>query len=135
MLQRVFSPPKTRILVVEDDALDFAYVEYCLTNWTAGETEIVWASTVEEADQLLSHSDYDIVVLDYHVGARTPGALIRHLRKPDNHVPVMVISSQHQSKLEFFLEAIDDTVFVDKTTMTSAKFKDGMAALGLQLHA
>ena len=124
-----------RILVVEDDALDYAYVEHCLTEWTAEGIEIVWAPTVEEADQLLRQSEFDVVLLDYHVGSRTPGALVRHLRGPDHHVPVMVLSNQFPATLEPFLEAMDDTVFVDKTLMTSGSFRQGMAALGLALNS
>ena len=135
MLARNEGKHKKRILVVEDDALDYAYVEHCLTEWTAEGIEIVWAPTIEAADQLLEHSPFDVVFLDFHVGSRTPGALVRHLRGPAHHVPVMVLSNQLPSTLEYFLEAMDDTVFVDKTRMTSGAFRQGMAALGLSLNS
>ena len=124
-----------RILVVEDDALDYAYVEHCLTEWTAEGIEIVWAPTIEVADKLLQQSSFDIVLLDYHVGPRTPCSLVRHLRGPEHNVPVMVLSNQLPSTLEYFLDAMEDTVFVDKTLMTAGSFRQGMAALGLSLNS
>lgn len=126
---------KKRILVVEDDALDFQYLQFCFSEWTFEAVDIVWASTVEAAERHLVSSKFDLVVLDYNIGTRTPFALVKHFRNKECRVPVMVMSSHHPSGIKDFVEAIEATVFVDKTIMTSQKVRDGMISLGLNLAA
>ena len=127
-----------RFLVVEDDELDFAYVEHCLRVSVSDPVEIIWASDVETARQHLKSQSFDLVILDYHLGNRTPGALVQYLRNEDRDiakdVPVMVLSSVHPHLLEPFLEALDRSVFVQKTEMNLAAFRISISALGVTAH-
>ena len=130
------SAPAKRVLVIEDDALDFAYVEHCLHLSIPESADVTWASTVEQAREILSGQTFDLVVLDYQLGNRTPGSLVKLLRgelgaDPARSVPIMVLSSVHPHLLEPFMQALDRSILLEKTEMTLNAFRNTISALGI----
>lgn len=110
-----------QILVVEDDDIDFSYIQYCLRQSSLGDIEIERASTIAQADALMSQNTYGVIVLDYHVNDRTPASLARHIEKPSAGPVVMILSSAPVPMLSELAKAFETSLLIDKSSMTPAK--------------
>ena len=82
--------PALDVLVVEDDNDDFFLVDELLRSQMAART---WqAGSVEEARRQIAQSAFDIILLDYSLGALTGLDLLEELRSRDVTTPAIVLT-------------------------------------------
>lgn len=122
------------VLVVEDDELDYAYLDHCLRRALGAHVEIEWVQSVSDADRLLETKTYDVVVLDYHVGNRTPVSLVRHWQATATRPLVVLVSSAPPSTLSVMSAGIDNVVTLDKTSLNAHCMHSAFQNAGVAMH-
>ena len=70
-------PPTLNVLVVEDDAADYALIERCLSYMPHYEPRIALAGTISAARFAAAHDRFDVILVDYSVGAEVGVDLLR----------------------------------------------------------
>jgi signal transduction histidine kinase len=87
-----------RVLIVDDDEVDRLTVSRALGK-SGLSVEWVEATTAAEATELLSHSAFDCVFLDYHLPDQDGLGLIRDLRAAGFKVPLIVLTGQGDEQI------------------------------------
>lgn len=119
-MQATGSKP-VQCLVLDDDQLDYAYTTHCLHQiFGVDGINIVHAVSIDQAAEALGTIQFDLAILDYYVGARTPMTLLRHFEDSQRGCAVIVLSSVHPSIVKPFLNAIGNCAFMDKTVFSPA---------------
>ena len=79
-----------RILIIEDELIVSSYIEDALYKF--GFLNVQSADTVEAARDLLDHNNFDLVIMDIHLGTGIDGIdLVREVSTHKN-VPVIYLS-------------------------------------------
>lgn len=121
-----------RCLLLDDDALDFEYTKHCLAQILGTDRVVIdHVATIEAADGALALTNYDIAILDYYVGPRTPMSLLRHFDNTHADCAVLVLSSVHPSIVAPFLDAIGNGVFLEKTSFSLRALSAALKKAGL----
>ena len=114
-LAKNFSPNARRgglrILIVDDDAIDYLLVTRYLTQ--AGMRAIVsWTNTYEGAQALLAESVYDVVILDQFLGPHLGSDLVGLVREASTHCVTIILSGADPSEVlgDAFLAGADDVL-------------------------
>ena len=134
MIDSANTKDRKTILVVEDDPHDFAYLQHCFASYAAEQIELTWAKTIDDADDLLRSTEYDLVVLDYFIGNRTPAKLLNYFIDSKLRSKVVVISSAYPTTYRPLTQTVQGLVTLDKTSLTSSKIKQTLAALGVSVN-
>lgn len=82
---------KIRLLISEDQELDFVYTKNMLQR-IHGNFEISWAANFNEAMQGLSTNEYDVCLLDYRLGSNTAVDILRQMRVSDVRTAFIVFT-------------------------------------------
>lgn len=101
----MLNPQLVRVLVVDDDEAEFRRIQRLLT---AADTRpqravytVDWADSVAEARARLRSSDYDVVMVDYHLHGDDLGVdLVVQLRREGCTVPVVLITGRGGEAVE-----------------------------------
>jgi class 3 adenylate cyclase/ActR/RegA family two-component response regulator/GAF domain-containing protein len=103
------TPPKSRVLIVDDDAVFQKLLErhYTTKGW-----EAVSASTIAEGLAAYAQSSFDLVLVDYLLGDGSGHEFVQGLRETDLDVPILVVSGAFDldALTGFVREAIDDVL-------------------------
>ncbi len=101
-LSRVDSrmPPTRKILIIEDDRLQFLVAERMLANARLAHFEIAWAQTFEEGIHLLLTGGYAACLLDFQLGARDGLELLRAARSQGCDTPVIFLTADSSEQID-----------------------------------
>lgn len=91
-----------RILIVDDDIVDFEAIQRALRNMRLYRVETEWAKNTEVARYKLRKSEYDVVFVDHHLGLDTGSTLIREIGgREARHVIILITArpSSHVQKI------------------------------------
>src|SRR5690606_11465639 len=83
-----------KILLVEDDSDDAAFLRQCLARSGGRAIDIVRAERVDEAVAALHNDTFDVVLLDLHLPDATGGDCVEKIQQADATVPIVVLSGQ-----------------------------------------
>lgn len=86
------------VLVVDDDHSDAMLVEDTLSDATRGYFDVTTVMSYDDALHAVAHENYDVVLLDHQLGARTGIELLHELRgRPDLPVIIMLTGADPES--------------------------------------
>jgi diguanylate cyclase (GGDEF)-like protein len=83
-----------KILLIEDDRLQFRVTERLLANARMARFELDWAQTYEDGLRLLLTDGYAACLLDYQLGVRDGLELLREARARGCHTPVIFLTAE-----------------------------------------
>lgn len=86
-------PLSQRILIIEDDRLQYLVTERLLASARMARFEPDWAKTFEDGLRMLTHGNYAACLLDYQLGARDGLELLREARAGGCHTPVIFLTA------------------------------------------
>jgi signal transduction histidine kinase/FixJ family two-component response regulator len=89
-----------RVLVLDDNEDDFAYVKVLLNKSHSCRYEIDWAPTEAEALAALRRSRYDVGLFDYKLGGTTGLELLRALQQEQCEMPVILLTGSENPELD-----------------------------------
>ena len=81
------------ILVVDDDDVDAAFVEYCLAKSPLQICSTLRASTVQEARDIIKLHPLDLIVLDYQLIGGTALNVMSEVARLDYACPVLLVTA------------------------------------------
>jgi DNA-binding NtrC family response regulator len=85
---------RLRVLVIDDDEVAYALARLLLSEIEREQFDVHWAATYDEASQALSRDEYDICLLDYHMGERDGLELLREAYAAGIKVPMILLTGQ-----------------------------------------
>jgi len=83
-----------KILIIEDDRLQFRVTERFLANARMGRFEVDWAQTYEDGLRLLLTGGYAACLLDYQLGVHDGLELLREARAQSCYTPVIFLTAE-----------------------------------------
>ncbi|MBL8113255.1 MAG: response regulator [Acidobacteria bacterium] len=89
-----------RVLLVDDDEEDVVLTRGLFGEIVSFRFDVDWAPSYETADERLGSAPYDVVLLDYRLGARTGLELLRSFRKKGGTAPVIMLTGQGERELD-----------------------------------
>jgi two-component system cell cycle response regulator len=89
-----------RILLIDDDRLQFRYTQAQFTNFRADRYDLDWAETYEEGLARLLSSDYSACLLDYQLGSRDGLELIREAVAKGCHTPIIFLTAESSENVD-----------------------------------
>ncbi len=89
-----------RVLLIDDDRLQFALTRQQFKAFVAGDYELIWRETYEDGLAELLSGDYSVCLLDYRLGERDGLELIREALKNNCRVPIIFLTAETGSKVD-----------------------------------
>ncbi|HTQ31309.1 MAG TPA: diguanylate cyclase [Opitutaceae bacterium] len=89
-----------RILLIDDDRLQFRYTQAQFRNFRAGQYELDWADTYEEGLARLLGGDYSACLLDYQLGMRDGLELIREAVAGGCRTPIIFLTAEASENID-----------------------------------
>ncbi|MBC8040269.1 MAG: diguanylate cyclase [Opitutaceae bacterium] len=89
-----------KILIIEDDRLQFRVSEKLLANARMARFEVDWAQTFEDGLRLLLTGHYAACLLDYQLGVRDGLELLREARARGCHTPVIFLTAESSEAVD-----------------------------------
>lgn len=107
------------ILLVEDDEDDYILTRFLLTEAKGNSFDLDWATTLKNAQEMLSQKDYDVILIDYLLGLQNGLDLVRDLSNKGNRTPTIVLTGQGSYELDLRAMKEGATDYLTKGEVTS----------------
>jgi signal transduction histidine kinase/HPt (histidine-containing phosphotransfer) domain-containing protein len=92
------------VLLVDDDEDDYVIMRDLLAECHRATFRLQWVDNYAEALEAIAHKQYDVCLVDYHLGAQTGLDLLRAVAKTDNQAPIILLTGQGDPEVD--LEAM-----------------------------
>jgi diguanylate cyclase (GGDEF)-like protein len=83
-----------RVLLVEDDANDAAFLKACLRRQNANAVELDRVASMADAIATLKENQFDVVLLDLNLPDSTGQDSVHGIKGADSNVPIVVLSGE-----------------------------------------
>ena len=83
-----------RVLLIDDDRLQFRLTEQQFRTFASGEYDLDWSETYEDGLHKLLTGDYAACLLDYRLGERNGLELIREAKAQGCRVPIIFLTAE-----------------------------------------
>jgi diguanylate cyclase (GGDEF)-like protein/PAS domain S-box-containing protein len=102
------------VLLVEDDEDDYLITKDMLLRQDRSRFHLDWCSDFDTALQRILHERHDIYIVDYRLGAHTGLDLVRHGFATRSHAPVVLLTGESDTSIDFEASAAGITDFMLK---------------------
>jgi two-component system, cell cycle response regulator len=89
-----------KVLLIDDDRLQYRVTRAYFENFRADEYELFWAKTYEEGLEQLLSGEYSICLLDYQLGARDGLELMREASERGCRVPIVFLTADASERID-----------------------------------
>ncbi|GAC1402722.1 MAG: hypothetical protein NVSMB56_17690 [Pyrinomonadaceae bacterium] len=89
------------MLLIEDDEDDYIITKSLLSEIESKRFDLDWTRDYDVARDFLARHEHDICLLDYRLGAKTGIELLREARANGNNIPVILLTGQRDSAIDF----------------------------------
>jgi diguanylate cyclase (GGDEF)-like protein len=83
-----------RVLLIDDDRLQFRLTEQQFRTFASGDYELDWSETYDDGLRRLLTGDYAVCLLDYRLGQRNGLELIREAMAQGCRVPIIFLTAE-----------------------------------------
>ncbi len=90
-----------RVLLIDDDEDDFFLTRDLLEEISSTDYEVEWQADTESALEKISSGAYEVVLVDYRLGARTGLDLIREAQQHASAIPMILLTGQGQREIDY----------------------------------
>ena len=90
----------TRVLVIDDDRLQWKLVQAHFKNFQVGSYELEWSSTYEDGLSRLLTGAYEVCLLDYRLGERDGLQLIREAAAAGCRTPIVFLTAESSGNVD-----------------------------------
>ena len=92
--------PEKRVLIIEDDALQYRVAAQHLGRARGIRFLVEWAANFEDGHRRLLESNYDVCLLDYQLGERDGLELLRSVRAEGCFTPVIFLTADASEEVD-----------------------------------
>ena len=89
-----------RVLLLEDDEDDVVLTSALLREVEEFDSELIWANTFDGGLAFLNNEKFDIVLVDYRIGADTGIAWIEEAHRRGHSTPIIVLTGQGSREVD-----------------------------------
>ena len=107
------------ILFVEDDDIDAKLIELALKKSAIFETELTRARSITEARDLFSIASFDLMLLDFWLGAEPGLSLVEELGGRRGRIPVVLLTGHSDQDIQALGHQAGALGFISKDDLTS----------------
>lgn len=111
-----------RILLVEDDEDDYILTSDSLSQLDSYQFEIQWVTNSNEAISKLSNEDFDICLLDYHLGAQSGLEVLRQVVNLGCMTPIIMLTGQTDDSLDKLAQDAGAVDYLNKEEIGTGRF-------------
>jgi len=90
----------TRVLVIDDDRLQFRLVQQHFKNFQRGSYELDWSETYEDGMRRLLTGDYAVCLLDFRLGDKDGLQLIREAAAAGSRTPIVFLTAESSDNID-----------------------------------
>jgi two-component system, cell cycle response regulator len=90
----------TRVLVIDDDRLQFRLVQQHFKNFQRGSYELDWSETYEDGMARLLTGNYAVCLLDFRLGDKDGLQLIREAAAAGNRTPIVFLTAESSDNID-----------------------------------
>jgi diguanylate cyclase (GGDEF)-like protein len=90
----------SRVLVIDDDRLQYRLVQQHFKNFQRGEYELEWAETYEAGLARLLTGDFAVCLLDFRLGERDGLQLIREAGEKGCRTPIVFLTAESSASVD-----------------------------------
>ncbi len=90
----------TRVLVIDDDRLQFRLVQAHFSRFQAGSYELDWSETYEDGLARLLKGEYAVCLLDYRLGEKDGLQLIREAAEAGCRTPIVFLTAESAGNVD-----------------------------------
>lgn len=100
-LDRRRTPAKTiRVLVLDDNEDDFAFVKILLNKSLVYAYQLEWAPTEKDALEAMRRAPFDVGLFDYKLGGTTGLEILRTLQRQQIDMPVILLTGSENPEID-----------------------------------
>ncbi len=109
-----------RVLVVDDDEEDFLLTQDALEQCERGRYETAWCASYADGIAQLTHGDFDVCLVDYHLGANTGAEFITEAIGASLSVPIILLTGASGRDIDLLAIAVGAADYLQKGEFGSA---------------
>ena len=106
-----------RVLLVDDEEASFFFLKRLLSRVPQKSFTTDWASTYDDGLQALSENRHDVCLLDHRLGPRTGLDLLREAATQNIQIPIIILTSSDDPKVDLQAAELGAADFVLKDRM------------------
>lgn len=110
----------SRVLVVDDDEVDFRQARRLLHEAFGSELELDWAKGVDSARDFVNAEQHDVYIIDYHLGGETGLELMSELNSPHRSGVVIFLSGVESPQVDQAITRAGASDYLIKSEVTAA---------------
>ncbi len=110
----------SRVLVVEDDEVDFRHARRLLHEVFGSDLKLDWAQGVESAIDYVNTGDHDVYIIDYHLGGQTGLELMNELASPHRSGVVIFLTGIESPQVDRTIARAGASDYLIKSEVTAA---------------
>lgn len=110
----------SRVLVVDDDEVDFRQARRLLHEAFGSELELDWVQGVDSARDLVKSEQHDVYIIDYHLGGETGLELMGELNCPHRSRVVIFLSGIESAQVDKAITRAGASDYLIKSEVTAA---------------
>ena len=107
-----------RILLVEDDEDDYLLTQAFLTEITEFQSELSWASTYAAGMERLTNQDYDVILVDYHLGEKDGLAFVSEALTMGCPSPIIILTGRGDRDVDLAAMRAGAVDYLEKDQIT-----------------
>ena len=108
----------TRVLLIEDDEDDYLITRDLLSDIKDGRFELKWTPTFEMGRSVLEEEEFEVCLVDYHVGERSGLELIQATRAAGCLVPMILLTGVGHRDIDIAAMRAGAADFLEKGQLT-----------------
>lgn len=128
-----------KILLIDDDRLQFRLTQQFFRAFSAPDYELEWQSNYEDGLAALMQGDYAACLLDYRLGERDGLELIREANERNCHVPIIFLTAEtgalvdiqamNAGALDYLVKGEINAALLERSLRYALKLGDTLEAL------
>jgi diguanylate cyclase (GGDEF)-like protein/PAS domain S-box-containing protein len=115
----LFAPPHIRALLVDDQEDDFVLTRELIADIEDQLLDLQWEATYDAALERLLREQFDILLIDYRLGARTGIELLREAQSRGCRAPAILLTGHGSLAVERDALQAGITTYIPKSSVTS----------------
>lgn len=120
LIESEFTP---RILVVDDDEVDFRATKRLLGQIFGDGLDLSWAAVWDEAVDIIKSREHDLYLIDYHLGARSGLELVQEALQIETPQTFILLTGEESREVDLMAARLGVADYLVKSELTALRLE------------